>query len=117
MNQRLTASTTFKAPTTNAEVENATSDRGVTTKKPYSKPGFTVTAYDDLAALSEAVSEMAARCAGGEDNINENLPKVRSKKPYSTPKIRVYGHIQTLTSTVGAVATSDGGAGAMNRTH
>ena len=43
--------------------------------------------------------------------------QVATKKPYQQPGLRIYGNIEALTATVGAIATMDGGTGGMSKTH
>jgi hypothetical protein len=41
-----------------------------------------------------------------------------ARKPYATPKLRVFGDVAALTRSIGNTTTnSDGGHGAMSKTH
>jgi hypothetical protein len=52
------------------------------------------------------------------DNNEQPLPDSRpSKKVYKPPELQVYGNLREITQNVGTKGTSDGGAGASNRTH
>jgi hypothetical protein len=43
--------------------------------------------------------------------------QVATKKTYQQPGLRIYGNIETLTATVSATATMDGGLAGMSKTH
>ena len=58
------------------------------------------------------------RSEEGEAKIAAPLPQTKRKRPYSKPMVRVYGRVQTLTSAVSfGSPNTDGGSGAMNKTH
>jgi hypothetical protein len=46
-----------------------------------------------------------------------HVSKIDNGKPYQKPNMKIYGHVEALTTTVGNIATMDGGSGAMSKTH